>query len=138
MSSSSRSSLSLPLLDGTPSPLKENQLPTIKDVLLDLLYEKMTSPSGMKTPFNIVKKKSIDKLISIYGKVPQTTVTEKTIETKLKNLHEEYMTAKKHPNNTKAKKFIEKSTKLFDISACKCPMQEKFSKGFMVCIFKCQ
>ena len=133
MSSSSRSSLSLPLLDGTPSPLKENQLPTIKDVLLDLLYEKMTSPSGMKTPFNIVKKKSIDKLISIYGKVPQTTVTEKTIETKLKNLHEEYMTAKKHPNNTKAKKFIEKSTKLFDISACKCPMQEKFSKGFIVC-----
>ena len=63
----------LPLLDDYPLkhfPLI--QLPTYKDVLLVHLYQKSINHSPTAS-FNDVKDATIEKLISIYGKVPQPT-----------------------------------------------------------------
>ena len=132
--STTRSSGILSFLDRSPTPLSQNQLPTIREVLLDLAHEKMkVQPSGIKTPFNHVKDLTINKIVTVYKKVPQATVTVTRIETRLKDLHNKFVTFKKHPNSKKAIKFTEKLDTLFDISACKCPMKDVFSKGFMVC-----
>ena len=117
---------------GYATPLLKNQLPTKKEVLLHYFHSKeiFSKNVGFKT----IKEQTVDELIKIYKKVPQPTVSRPRIEVKLKELIDSYNNAKKYSNGSqKIKSFTDKIEELFDISACKCEMVEKFSKGKMVC-----
>ena len=84
--------------------------------------------------FKTIKEQTVDELIKIYKKVPQPTVSRPRIEVKLKELIDSYNNAKKYSNGSqKIKSFTDKIEELFDISACKCEMVEKFATGKMVC-----
>ena len=125
----------LSLLDDFPLPMSISQLPTCKDVLCDYYFQKQELSEN--TPFNELKNLTIDKVIDLYKKVPQVTVTKERANNKLKGFLNDYSNAKKYDKKSpKVKSFLGKLQTLFDISSCKCPMQKKFTKGTMICSCK--
>ena len=115
-----------------PAFMSENQLPTRKEVLLHFYKHKENFPQNKE--FNQLKGPIVETMLKIYRKVPQATISQKRIEIKLKELIGEYNGVKKLlQNSVKVQSFIEKSSELFDISACKCKMEAKFAHGKMIC-----
>lgn len=115
---------------GPYKELEDRQLPTIKDVMINVLFVKTDlklkcngrDPSNTDV-FSIVS----NEIINIWTKASIPTVTKERVIQLLKSYFEKYLSLKRYPkskqnrsfeNNLKC--FVEESQKLFDVAACKC------------------
>ena len=123
-----------PYLEGSPSPLQGDKLPSKQDILLDHFYQKKSNPS-YNTSFKDVKDTTIDRLIEIYGTVPQSVISRKGVELKFKELLAKFTEVKKSAlTSKKVNEFKKEMKTIFDISACKCVMKKEFTNDLMCCL----
>ena len=134
MAPSTRSEDWSEILEGYVDYFSTKRLPTKRDILLEYEKRKSEIDSSYHLKFNEIKLDLINKLSSIYEKVPQKTIQSKSIENKLKNLITQYDKITKFSSeSSKVKNFRDKANSLFNISYCTCQMKSEFSKGLMVC-----
>ena len=116
-----------------PKLLTELQLPTKKECLLEYLFQYSNHPKNNPS-FLDLKDPIIEKLISIYQKVPQAVISKSGVEKKIKDLVERFNKIKKSDiKSSKVRAFQSEMDCIFDISYCKCPLRKEFSKNMMSC-----
>ena len=99
-----------------PKPFTELQLPTKKEVLLEYLFQYSSHPKNNPS-FMDLKDPIIEKLISIYQKVPQAIISKHGVEKKIRDLVDRFNKIKKSDvKSSKVRDFQSDMDAIFDIS----------------------
>lgn len=124
---------------GSPRDLKQNVLPTYKDVMLCCFQERKTFELAVNQvpPFKVIAKAVSLKIAKIYGKTSIPILSHRRIVAMINDFNSKYWkirrVLKRIGESEKVKKDLEKfkedSSELFDIATCKC-------KSFQLC--KCK